>query len=234
MHSFMKRHLLMLAALLLFSVPCNADIYYYKDLKGGSLYLTNIPTNDPRYKLTRVMATPKYSAPKPPPSSYAPAGPSNLGANSILYGARYGNRQWTRSSVINQVNRNRYTQDITQIAAQYSLDPALMHAVISAESAYNPSAVSNKGAMGLMQLMPATARRFGVQDPFDPIANMHGGARYLRWLIDRFNNTYLAVAAYNAGEGAVERYGNSIPPYEETQTYVTRVLNYYNSYRRIN
>ena len=180
------------------------------------------------------MTTPKYSTPKPPPSSYAPTGPIKLGANWILYGARYGNRQWTRSSVVNQVNRNRYTQDITQIAAQYSLDPALMHAVISAESAYNPSAVSNKGAMGLMQLMPDTARRFGVQDPFDPIANMHGGARYLRWLIDRFNNTYLAVAAYNAGEGAVERYGNSIPPYEETQIYVTRVLNYYNSYRRIN
>jgi soluble lytic murein transglycosylase-like protein len=107
-----------------------------------------------------------------------------------------------------------------------------MHAVISAESAYNPYAVSPKGAMGLMQLMPDTARRFGIYNPYDPIANMHGGARYLRWLIDRFNNTPLALAAYNAGEGAVENYGNSIPPYQETQTYVTRVLSFYNHYRQ--
>ena len=106
-----------------------------------------------------------------------------------------------------------------------------MHAVISAESAYNPWAVSPKGAMGLMQLMPGTAERFGVSNPYDPIANMHGGARYLRWLLDRFNDHRLAIAGYNAGEGAVQKYGNQIPPYQETQTYVVRVLNFYQQYR---
>jgi hypothetical protein len=114
---------------------------------------------------------------------------------------------------------------------QYRLEPALMHAVISAESSYNPWAVSPKGAMGLMQLMPGTAERFGVSNPYDPVANMHGGARYLRWLLDRFNDPRLAVAAYNAGEGAVQKYGNQIPPYQETQTYVVRVLDFYQRYR---
>ncbi len=141
----------------------------------------------------------------------------------------------SRPRVISQVNRKFYTSQIELIARNYGLDPKLMHAVISAESAYNPTAISNKGAMGLMQLMPDTARRFGVPDPFDPIANMHGGARYLRWLMDRFqNNLNLVLAAYNAGEGAVERYGNVIPPYEETRTYVVRVLDYYNYYRGVN
>jgi soluble lytic murein transglycosylase-like protein len=140
-----------------------------------------------------------------------------------------------RPRAINQANRQFYTPQIELIAKNYGLDPKLMHAVISAESAYNPTAISDKGAMGLMQLMPDTARRFGVPDPFDPVANMHGGARYLRWLMDRFqNNLNLVLAAYNAGEGAVERYGNTIPPYEETRTYVVRVLDYYNYYRGVN
>jgi len=85
--------------------------------------------------------------------------------------------------------------------------------------------------MGLMQLMPGTAERFGVNNPYDPIANMHGGARYLRWLLDQFSDTRLAVAAYNAGEGAVQKYGNQVPPYQETQTYVVRVLNFYQQYK---
>jgi len=103
--------------------------------------------------------------------------------------------------------------------------------VISAESGYNPNAVSPAGAMGIMQLMPATAQRFGVADPYDPVANMHGGARYLRFLINLFNDLNLALAAYNAGENAVARYGNTIPPYSETQTYVTRVRRFYDQYR---
>ncbi len=134
-----------------------------------------------------------------------------------------------------QQNRQFYAPQIELVARIYGLDPKLMHAVISAESAYNPQAVSNKGAQGLMQLMPDTARRFGVPDAFDPVANMHGGARYLRWLMDRFQNDLsLVLAAYNAGEGAVERYGNVIPPYQETRTYVSRVLGFYNSYRGLN
>jgi soluble lytic murein transglycosylase-like protein len=104
----------------------------------------------------------------------------------------------------------------------------LLHAVIRAESGYNPEAVSPKGAAGLMQLMPATASRMGVRDRFDPQDNIEGGARYLSQLLDMFpSDIKLAVAAYNSGENAVKRHGNQIPPYSETQTYVDRVLNYY-------
>ena len=132
---------------------------------------------------------------------------------------------------LDAVNRQRLTPAIQQVAIAYQLEPALLHAVISAESAYDPQARSPKGARGLMQLMPDTARRFGVADPDEPMANLQGGARYLRWLLDLFTDIRLALAAYNAGEGAVQRYGNATPPYPETQTYVRRVLDFYRSYR---
>ena len=132
---------------------------------------------------------------------------------------------------INQANKKRYSPDIQRIAKKYRLDPALIHAVISAESGYNPNAVSSKGAIGLMQLMPATARRFGV-DPYNPVANITGGARYLRLLLNRFKNISLVLAAYNAGEGAVKRYRNTIPPYPETRRFVVRVIHFYMYYRR--
>jgi soluble lytic murein transglycosylase-like protein len=104
----------------------------------------------------------------------------------------------------------------------------LIHAVISAESNYNPRALSGKGAQGLMQLMPATAKRFGSINSLDPRDNILTGSRYLRWLLDYFNqNIELAVAAYNAGEGAVVRAGHKIPPYPETQKYVPKVLDQY-------
>ncbi|MCP5423644.1 MAG: lytic transglycosylase domain-containing protein [Gammaproteobacteria bacterium] len=134
---------------------------------------------------------------------------------------------------INKANQKRFAPPIERIARQHQLEPALVHAVISAESGYNPRAVSSKGAMGLMQLMPDTARRFGVTDPFDPEANIQGGVRYLRWLLNQFNSIKLAVAAYNAGENAVIRYRNNIPPYDETRIYVFRVINFYLYYRLI-
>lgn len=125
-------------------------------------------------------------------------------------------------------NRRLFAPVIDAMASRYGLDPALLHAVIRAESGYNPGAVSPKGAVGLMQLMPATAFRYGVQNRQDPTANIEGGAHYLRDLLGLFGaNTKLAVAAYNAGENAVIRYGNTIPPYPETQEYVTRVLGHY-------
>lgn len=121
---------------------------------------------------------------------------------------------------------------IDAAAYRYSLDPALLHAVIRAESAYNPNAVSEKGAVGLMQLMPATASRYGVHDRLDPVENIDGGARYLSDLIDMFQSDLeLAVAAYNAGENTVKRHGYQVPPIPETRDYVGRVLNYY---RRMN
>lgn len=111
---------------------------------------------------------------------------------------------------------------VARIAAQNSLPPELVHSVIQVESNYNPYAVSPKGALGLMQLIPATARRFGVADVFNPEDNIQGGARYLKYLLDLFGDYPLALAAYNAGEGAVARYGN-IPPYRETERYVKLV-----------
>lgn len=125
-------------------------------------------------------------------------------------------------------NRRLYEPMINAAASKYGLDSALLHAVIRAESGYNPVAVSPKGAVGLMQLMPGTAARYGVGNRHDPGANIEGGARYLSDLISLFgSNLTLAVAAYNAGENAVIRHGNKIPPYPETQQYVTRVLGHY-------
>jgi soluble lytic murein transglycosylase-like protein len=118
---------------------------------------------------------------------------------------------------------------INQAANRHQVDANLVHAVIQTESAYNSNAISSAGAVGLMQLMPDTARRFGVVDRHDPDQNVDGGTRYLRHLIDMFNpNLDLAVAAYNAGENAVIKYNNSIPPYPETQNYVKQVLALYN------
>ena len=109
------------------------------------------------------------------------------------------------------------------VARRHGLDPALLRAVIQAESGWNPAARSPAGAMGLMQLMPATARELGVADPFDPVQNLEAGARYLRQQFDRFGDWRLALAAYNAGPGAVEAHGG-LPPFPETQAYVARVL----------
>jgi soluble lytic murein transglycosylase-like protein len=112
---------------------------------------------------------------------------------------------------------------VESAAARNQLPPQLIHSVIRVESNYNPHAVSSKGALGLMQLIPATARRFGVSDVFDPADNIQGGARYLKYLLDLFHNDYrLALAAYNAGEAAVARYGD-VPPYAETRNYVVQV-----------
>jgi soluble lytic murein transglycosylase-like protein len=112
---------------------------------------------------------------------------------------------------------------VLRIAAEHSLPPQLIHSVIKVESNYNANAISSKGALGLMQLIPATARRFGVSDVFNPVQNIQGGAKYLRYLLDLYHDNYpLALAAYNAGEAAVERYGG-VPPFAETQNYVILV-----------
>jgi len=119
---------------------------------------------------------------------------------------------------------------VQEAAAQNGLDPCLILSIMRAESAFNRGAVSVKGAMGLMQLMPATASRFGVKNIFDPRENVLGGSRYLRWLLDRFSgDVRLALAGYNAGEGAVEFYGYRIPPFLETQNYVRLIYSRYSS-----
>jgi hypothetical protein len=124
-----------------------------------------------------------------------------------------------------------FRETIAAAAGRYGVDPALVRAVIHAESAFRPDAVSKKGAQGLMQLMPGTARELGVVDAMSPEENIHGGVRYLASLLEKTGgNTALATAAYNAGPGAVERF-NGIPPYEETETYVRRVRILHSRYR---
>ncbi len=128
--------------------------------------------------------------------------------------------------------RRKFTPLIEALAHKYRLDSALVHAVVRMESAYDPEAVSKKGAVGLMQLMPATAKRYGVSDRRNPAQNVAGGVRYLRDLLLQFRSVALAVAAYNAGENAVIRHGNKIPPYPETQRYVHKVLSHYQELKR--
>ena len=128
-------------------------------------------------------------------------------------------------------NRKRFASKIAEVASRYQVPEALLHAVITIESAYDPNAISRAGAVGLMQLMPATARRYGVANRRNPSANLTGGTRYLKDLLLRFDsNLELALAGYNAGENAVEKFGNRIPPFDETQNYVRKVLTLYSQH----
>jgi len=130
-----------------------------------------------------------------------------------------------------RLNTTAFQAEIAAAAREFGVEEAVVRAIIHAESAYNPTALSRAGAQGLMQLMPPTARRFGVTDSYDASQNIRGGVQYLSWLLKRFNgNLTLAAAGYNAGEGAVDRHGG-VPPYSETQYYVKRVALLADRYR---
>ncbi len=130
-----------------------------------------------------------------------------------------------------RLNTTAYSSEISSAAARFGVEEAVVRAIIHAESSYNPGALSRVGAQGLMQLMPATARRFGVTNAFDPAQNIRGGVQYLGWLLKRFNGDLtLAAAGYNAGEGAVDKY-KGVPPYAETRRYVQRVAQLAERYR---
>jgi len=132
-------------------------------------------------------------------------------------------RSWTYSEDSQPLFQTKYDDIIIEAAKHFDVDAALVSAVIKAESDYDPRTVSHKGARGLMQLMPATAKRFGVTNSFDARQNIHAGTRYLRWLLKTFDgNADLAVAAYNAGEGNVWKY-EGVPPFRETVTYINRI-----------
>ncbi len=138
-------------------------------------------------------------------------------------GGVFPKRSWRYSERSGPLWQSKYNDIIVAAAQKFDIDAALVSAVIKAESDYNPRTVSNKGARGLMQLMPATAKRFGVSNSFDPEENIHAGTRYLRWLLKTFDgNADLAVAAYNAGEGNVWKY-EGVPPFRETVNYINRI-----------
>ncbi|HEX4853039.1 lytic transglycosylase domain-containing protein [Arenimonas sp.] len=132
-----------------------------------------------------------------------------------------------------RLNTEAYAAEVRAAAAEFGVEEAVVRAIIHAESAFRPNAVSHAGAQGLMQLIPATASRFGVSDVFDPNQNIRGGVQYLAWLLKRYEgNLTLAAAGYNAGEGAVDRHGG-VPPYAETQRYVQRVGTLAERYRGV-
>lgn len=180
----------------------NAEIYMYRDAKGR-LYFSNAPAN-PGFK------------------RYAPA---TAGFPTMRF---YRGGLDTAST---RARREALDPIISEVAMRHRVDPALVKAVIRTESNFVSYARSPKGALGLMQLMPATARRHNVWRVFDPRENIEGGVRHLRLLLDQYNgNVRLALAAYNAGDGAVSRHGG-VPPYPETIEYLQRVLAYREQYR---
>jgi hypothetical protein len=138
-------------------------------------------------------------------------------------GGIFPTRSWRYDDHRGPIFKSKFDKLIVEAAKKFDVDAALVSAVIKAESDFNAREVSDKGARGLMQLMPSTAERFGVTDSYDPVANIYGGVRYLHWLLKTFNgNADLAVAAYNAGEGNVWKY-NGVPPFRETITYINRI-----------
>ena len=188
------------------SFPAQADIYSYRD-ENGVLNYTNIRPNGTHYKV-RVA----YKDPKPAARS-----------SVVFYRNGNGNEPVALPPQLDAI--------VDQASDDYAVDKALVEAVIHAESSFDTHAVSAKGASGLMQLMPETAARYGVHDLFDPEQNVMGGVRYLRDLLQTFDNDLrLALAAYNAGENSVLRYGG-VPPYPETVNYVNRVMRLHNAYR---
>lgn len=192
--------------LLFLPVPSLADVYKYVD-DAGMIYFSDQPLTGTKYRLEWKRETKRVIEEKP---------------RKVV---AEGRRRLAPAPGPASARRAHYAALIETTARQFNLHPELLHAVVRTESAYNPSAVSSAGAVGLMQLMPATAARYGVSDIWDPGQNLRGGARYLRDLLDLFEHDLrLALAAYNAGEGAVMRHGRQIPPYPETQSYVRKVL----------
>jgi len=203
---FMTVSRIALALLALCIAPtCRAGppVYAFVDDQGG-LHLSNVPDCECYQRLDAPAARVRGNAAEP--------------------AARRGG--------VDADLRRPYGAAIAQAAQRNGIDSALLHAVIAVESGYDAAAMSRRGAAGLMQLMPATARRYGVTNVFDPVDNVRAGARYLADLLKRFDNDlHLALAAYNAGEGAVAKYGGRIPPYRETAAYVPKVVNYYQKLR---
>lgn len=202
--------LLSTLALSSFSLAAHAgNMYIYKD-QGGQVLLTNVNPSGNFDKFTKKVKVTYYK-------------------DSKMYDGSGSSNDYGSSAASNSGSRNAYDSYIRASAQRHGVDPALMKAMMHTESAFNPNARSPVGAQGLMQLMPATARRFNVSNPWNPADNIEGSAKYIAWLMRRFNNNVEhAVAGYNAGEGNVDKYGG-IPPFKETRNYVQRVMSRYHS-----
>ncbi|MBF0627342.1 MAG: lytic transglycosylase domain-containing protein [Magnetococcales bacterium] len=224
------------------SQPAWADIYTFTD-SSGVIHLTDRPMG-PQYRL--LISSPKETsetkknrnaAAKNRPKSSRTGNDAASASREIRYDGRNGTPGVvtlggnTFPQYLTASPDRSMAETIQDASMRYQIHSALIKAVIKTESDFNPLAVSPKGAVGLMQLMPGTAQDLGVVDRTDPVANIHGGVRYLRELLGQFNNNLiLSLAAYNAGPGAVKKHGNTVPPYEETQQYVAKVLHFYRAY----
>jgi hypothetical protein len=207
------------------SAAAHADIYVLVE-KDGSVRFSNVP-NDPRYRLYHR---------EPTAHKLRDASEFRNLRNPGDYRLRapWGRKLEPELLANPRLARKPFQEQVVEAAKQTNLDPALIHAVIVTESNYNPNAVSPKGAQGLMQLLPDTARRYGVmtREIKQPAKNIQAGAQYLADLLEMFDgDVRLALAGYNAGENSVVRHGNRIPPYAETRAYVPRVLATYDRLR---
>jgi soluble lytic murein transglycosylase-like protein len=205
----------------------SADVFKYVD-KQGNVFFSDEPLTKSGLRLewkrsaTRLAARNKAQAAMLGQQQAAETAVANAQTAALEEG-----RPSLSESGSLWARRLRYQHLIEAAARRHGLMPELLHAVIRTESAYKADALSHAGASGLMQLMPGTAKRFGVERIWDPAQNIEGGAAYLRFLLNLFDHDLrLALAGYNAGEGAVKRYGNQIPPYPETQGYVRKVLQF--------
>ncbi|MFN3406814.1 MAG: lytic transglycosylase domain-containing protein [Caldimicrobium sp.] len=196
--------LFVLIFMLFFSAKALASkIYYYEDPETGETFFSNVPL-DKNFKI--YLNLPKREK-------------------------RINNLSFLKGKVVEEdALASKFHQIFEEVAREFNLDPHLLKAIAKVESNFNPKAVSPKGAMGIMQIIPSTAKLVGLSNPFDPVENIYGGAKYLKWLLDEFKDLKLSLAAYNAGPEAVKQYGG-IPPYQETQNYVQNVLYYYNLYK---
>lgn len=202
----------------------------YAESDSEGLVLTNVsPEQEAKAKPPTVKI---YKYTKDGVLSFSDRAPMRTKYEVVDYSCYACNLKSTVDWYHTPLHLEAFNYPITSAAKKYGVDPALVRAVIHAESAFRPTVVSRKGAKGLMQLMPATAKDMGVKDVMSPAQNIQGGVRYLAWLLERNDgNTLLATAAYNAGPGAVKRY-KGIPPYAETQTYVKRVKILHERYRK--
>lgn len=217
--------LILLSALSGSSVA-NAQIWVSRSA-DGTLNFTNIPAR--RAPTSRVFISSRDTARPPPaaPPSQVITDPTTPAAPAVSAETR----AMYLATARDPSRYNRFDDAIREASGLYQLPETLIRAVIKQESDFNPYSVSSSGALGLMQLLPSTAASMTVSDPFDPRQNILGGVRYLRVLANTFNgDLVLTLAAYNAGSGAVIRYGG-VPPFEETQNYVRQVLRYYYEYR---